>query len=259
MQHTARKRFAQNFLIDPEITHAIIAAIAPQSADRMVEIGPGMGALTRPLLERVEYLHVVEIDRDIAARLIGELPASRLTVHNTDALHFDFSALGKNLRVVGNLPYNISSPLLFHLTRFANCIRDLHLMLQKEVVDRIVASPSTSAYGRLSVMLQYRYHVEKLLDVPSHAFRPAPRVESAVIRMRPRAPSELHAKDEALFGRIVSSAFSQRRKTLRNTLGRYLAAEDFAALGIDSGWRAQNLSCSDFARVSNYLGNKGRE
>jgi len=256
MKHTARKRFGQNFLIDHQITDAIIAAIAPQRADHLVEIGPGLGALTRPLLERVEHLDVVEIDRDIAARLIGEFPASRLTVHNTDALHFDFSALGENLRVVGNLPYNISSPLLFHLTRFARCIRDFHLMLQREVVDRIVARPSTAPYGRLSVMLQYRYHVEKLLDVPSHAFRPAPRVESAVIRMRPRAPGELQATDEALLGQIVSSAFSQRRKTLRNTLGRFLAREDFAALGIDSGWRAQNLTCSDFARISNYLGNK---
>jgi 16S rRNA (adenine1518-N6/adenine1519-N6)-dimethyltransferase len=256
MQHTARKRFGQNFLVDREIIDAIIAAIAPQSSDRMVEIGPGMGALTRPLLERLDHLHVVEIDRDIAAHLIGEFPASRLTVHVTDALRFDFSALGENLRVVGNLPYNISSPLLFHLTSFANRIRDLHVMLQKEVVERMVAAPSTSAYGRLSVMLQYRYAMEKLLDVPSHAFRPAPRVESAVIRMLPHVPSELQAKDESLFARIVSSAFSQRRKTLRNTLGGYLAREDFTALSIDPGGRAQNLASGDFARIANYLGNK---
>ena len=256
MHHTARKRFGQNFLVDREIIDAIIATIAPQSSDRMVEIGPGMGALTRPLLERLDHLHVVEIDRDIAAHLIGEFPASRLTVHVTDALRFDFSALGENLRVVGNLPYNISSPLLFHLTSFASRIRDLHVMLQKEVVERMVATPSTSAYSKLSVMLQYRYAMEKLLDVPSHAFRPAPRVESAVIRMLPRMSSELQAKDESLFARIVSSAFSQRRKTLRNTLGSYLAREDFAALCIDPGWRAQNLASGDFARIANYLGNK---
>ncbi|HMK14196.1 MAG TPA: 16S rRNA (adenine(1518)-N(6)/adenine(1519)-N(6))-dimethyltransferase RsmA [Burkholderiales bacterium] len=256
MHHTARKRFGQNFLVDREIIDAIIAAIAPQGSDRMVEIGPGMGALTRPLLERLEHLHVVEIDRDIAARLIGEFPASRLTVHVTDALRFDFSALGENLRVVGNLPYNISSPLLFHLTRFASRIRDLHVMLQKEVVERMVAIPSTSAYGRLSVMLQYRYAMEKLLDVPNHAFRPVPRVESAVIRMLPRMPGELQAKDESLFARIVSSAFSQRRKTLRNTLGGYLTREEFAALSIDPGQRAQNLASGDFVRIANYLGNK---
>ncbi len=256
MQHTARKRFGQNFLVDWEIIDAIITAIAPQSSDHMVEIGPGMGALTRPLLERLEHLHVVEIDRVIASRLMGEFPASRLTVHVTDALRFDFSALVENLRVVGNLPYNISSPLLFHLTCFASRIRDLHVMLQKEVVERMVAAPSTSAYGRLSVMLQYRYAMEKLLDVPSHAFRPAPRVESAVIRMLPRVPSELLAKDESLFARIVSSAFSQRRKTLRNTLGGYLAREDFAALSIDPGRRAQNLTSGDFARIANYLSKK---
>ncbi len=222
----------------------------------MVEIGPGMGALTRPLLEQLKHLHVVEIDRDIAARLVGEFPASRLTVHVADALRFDFFPLGENLRVVGNLPYNISSPLLFHLTCFASRIRDLHVMLQKEVVERMVAAPSTSAYGRLSVMLQYRYAMEKLLDVPSHAFRPAPRVESAVIRMLPRVPSELLAKDESLFARIVSSAFSQRRKTLRNTLGGCLAREDFAALSIDPGRRAQNLTSGDFARIANYLSKK---
>ncbi|HUL42469.1 MAG TPA: 16S rRNA (adenine(1518)-N(6)/adenine(1519)-N(6))-dimethyltransferase RsmA [Burkholderiales bacterium] len=254
MLPAARKRFSQNFLIDPEITDAIIAAIAPQGSDRMVEIGPGRGALTRPLLEHLEHLHVVEIDRDIAARLVGEFAAPRLTVHVTDALGFDFSVLGENLRVVGNLPYNISSPLLFHLMRFANCIRDLHVMLQKEVVERMVAAPSSTAYGRLSVMLQYRCDMEKLLDVPSHAFRPAPRVESAFVRMLPRPLGELQAENENLFRRIVSSAFSQRRKTLRNTLGRYLACEDFSALGIDPGWRAQNLTCADFARISNYLG-----
>jgi 16S rRNA (adenine1518-N6/adenine1519-N6)-dimethyltransferase len=256
MHHTARKRFGQNFLVDQKIIDAIIAAIAPQNSDRMVEIGPGMGALTRPLLEQLEHLHVVEIDRDIAARLKEEFPASRLTVHVTDALRFDFSTLGENLRVVGNLPYNISSPLLFHLTRFASCIRDLHVMLQKEVVERMVAAPSTAAYGRLSVMLQYRYEMEKLLDVPSNAFRPAPRVESAVIRMLPHVSSELQAKDESLFARIVSSAFSQRRKTLRNTLGGYLTHEGFAELNIDPGWRAQNLTYKDFARIANYHGNK---
>lgn len=256
MQHIARKRFGQNFLVDREIIDAIIAAIAPRSADCMVEIGPGMGALTRPLLEQLKHLHVVEIDRDIAARLIGEFPASRLTVHVVDALRFDFFALGENLRVVGNLPYNISSPLLFHLTRFASRIRDLHVMLQREVVERMVAAPCSAAYGRLSVMLQYRYAMKKLLAVPSHAFRPAPRVESAVIRMLPRVSSELQARDDSHFARIVSGAFAQRRKTLRNTLGSYLTLEDFAALSIDPGRRAQNLTPGDFARIANYLGEK---
>lgn len=254
MQRFPRKRFGQHFLIDEQIISAIIAAIGPRSGDSIVEIGPGLGALTRPLLARLNHLHVIEIDRDIVARLTREFSAERLTIHNGDALHFDFVRLGENLRVVGNLPYNISSPLLFHLTRYARCLRDLHLMLQKEVVERMAAAPSTAAYGRLSVMLQYRYNMEQLLVVPSIAFRPAPKVESAVIRLIPRAAHELQAKDEELFAKIVARAFTQRRKTLRNSLKPHLAARDFEVLNLDPGWRAENLSSDDFVRISNHLG-----
>lgn len=254
MQHFPRKRFGQHFLIDEQIVSAIIAAISPQGADSIVEIGPGLGALTRPLLARLNHLHVIEIDRDIVARLTQEFSAERLTIHNSDALCFDFARLDENLRVVGNLPYNISSPLMFHLTRFAQRISDLHLMLQKEVVERMAAAPSTAAYGRLSVMLQYRYNMEQLLVVPSNAFRPAPKVESAVIRLIPRAAHELQAKDEELFAKIVTRAFTQRRKTLRNALKLHLAAQDFERLNLDPGLRAENLSSDDFVRISNYLG-----
>jgi len=180
MPHTPRKRFGQNFLIDEGVIDAIVAAVSPQAGDRLVEIGPGLGALTRPLASRVDRLHVIEIDRDIIAWLQREFPATRVTVHEGDALDFDFSALGPRLRVVGNLPYNISTPLLFHLAGHAAAVRDLHVMLQKEVVERMVAEPSGSAYGRLSVMLQYRFELEQVLAVPATAFRPAPKVESAV-------------------------------------------------------------------------------
>ena len=203
MRHIPRKRFGQNFLVDEAAIAAIVAAIAPQPRDRLVEIGPGLGALTRPLSGRLEHLHAIEIDRDIIARLRAELPAARVTLHEGDALRFDFSALGPRLRVVGNLPYNISTPLLFHLAQHAAAIFDIHVMLQKEVVERMVAAPSTAEYGRLSVMLQYRFEMEKLLDVPPAAFRPAPKVESAVVRMTPFARLPHPARDEALFGKSL--------------------------------------------------------
>jgi 16S rRNA (adenine1518-N6/adenine1519-N6)-dimethyltransferase len=256
MRHIPRKRFGQHFLIDEEIIGNIISAIAPRPADCVVEIGPGLGALTRHLLARLTHLHAVEIDRDIAAHLAREYAAAQLTVHNTDALRFDFTALGETLRVVGNLPYNISSPLLFHLTRFAHRILDMHFMLQKEVVERMVASPSTAAYGRLSVMLQYRYTMEQLLTVPRQAFRPAPKIESAVIRLVPRREQELRATDEKLLAQIVTCAFTQRRKTLRNALGSHLVSQDFEKLDLNPGLRAENLSSNDFVRISNYLDEK---
>jgi 16S rRNA (adenine1518-N6/adenine1519-N6)-dimethyltransferase len=216
----------------------------------MVEIGPGLGALTRPLCARVARLHVVEIDRDIVARLRAEFAPGKLVIHEGDALRFDFSALGPGLRVVGNLPYNISTPLLFQLADHAAAIRDIHVMLQKEVVERMVAAPSASEYGRLSVMLQYRFGMECVLEVPAAAFRPAPEVESALVRMVPRRPLPHPARDEALFAAIVTAAFAQRRKTLRNTLKGRLEAADFTRLGIDSGLRAQDLRVEDFVRLS---------
>ncbi|HEX9687286.1 MAG TPA: 16S rRNA (adenine(1518)-N(6)/adenine(1519)-N(6))-dimethyltransferase RsmA [Burkholderiales bacterium] len=250
MRHIPRKRFGQNFLIDEAAIAAIVEAIAPRPGDHMVEIGPGLGALTRPLAGLLAHLHVIEIDRDIVARLRAAFPAGRVTVHEGDALRFDFSALGQRLRVVGNLPYNISTPLLFHLARHAAAIEDIHVMLQKEVVERMVARPSTSEYGRLSVMLQYRFQMEPVLAVAADAFRPVPKVESAVVRMVPYARLPHPAADEAALGKIVAAAFARRRKTLRNALKGYFRAGDFQKLGVDAGLRAQDLRLEDFVRLA---------
>jgi 16S rRNA (adenine1518-N6/adenine1519-N6)-dimethyltransferase len=250
MRHTPRKRFGQNFLTDESVIAAIVAAIHPRPHDLMTEIGPGLGALTRPLAAHLDHLHVIEIDRDIIARLKTEFPAGRVTVHEGDALKFDFGALGARLRVVGNLPYNISTPLLFHLAQYAGAIRDIHAMLQKEVVERMVAAPSSSAYGRLSVMLQYRFEMERVLDVPPEAFRPVPKVESAVVRMTPYAALPHPARDAVRFRAIVTAAFAQRRKTLRNTLKGHFGAADFERLGIDASLRAQDLRVEDFVRLA---------
>jgi 16S rRNA (adenine1518-N6/adenine1519-N6)-dimethyltransferase len=252
LRHVPRKRFGQHFLIDEAAIAAIVAAIAPRPDDRMAEIGPGLGALTAPLAARLAHLHVIEIDRDIAARLRTAYPAAQVTVHEGDALHFDFTALGPRLRVVGNLPYNISTPLLFHLARHAAALRDIHAMLQQEVVERMVAAPATSNYGRLSVMLQYRFAMELVLSVPPAAFRPAPKVESAVVRMTPHSPLPHRARDEAMLARIVAAAFAQRRKTLRNTLKAYFKAADFATVGVDAGLRAQDLGVAEFVRLADY-------
>jgi 16S rRNA (adenine1518-N6/adenine1519-N6)-dimethyltransferase len=258
MKHVPRKRFGQHFLTDQGIIHAIVEAINPRSDEVLVEIGPGLGAITRPVLDRAHLLHVVELDRDIIARLKGTYPANRLVIHEGDALKFDFGVIaneagqtGQNkIRVFGNLPYNISSPLLFHLMDFAERIHDMTFMLQKEVVDRMVALPSTSAYGRLSVMLQRRFHMESLFDVPPEAFDPPPKIESSIVRMIPKSTREITPLDEKMFGEIVTAAFSQRRKTLRNTLGRYLTQEVFEALGIDSGLRAENLPFGSYEAIT---------
>lgn len=253
MSHRARKRFSQNFLIDPGVIGDIVAAVAPRTGERMVEIGPGLAAITRPLSRVVHPLHVVEIDRDIVARLRREFPTNALVIHEGDALAFDFAALGPDLRVVGNLPYNISTPLLFHLVDCAHCLRDIHAMLQAEVVARMTAAPGSSEYGRLSVMLQYHFDMEKVLDVPAEAFDPVPKVESAVIRMMPHGRgTAARAADPKLFEQTVAFAFSQRRKTLRNTLGAVLTAGDFEALRIDPRARAQTLSVEDFVRIADY-------
>jgi len=255
--HLARKRFGQNFLTDQNIIRKIVSAIAPQPGDALVEIGPGLGALTRPLMEACEHLHVVEIDRDLIARLKAEHPAERLTVHEGDALKFDFSTLPDGLKVVGNLPYNISTPLLFHLADYAERVREMTFMLQKEVVERMVAEPDTEAYGRLGVMLQYRFRMARLFDVPPGAFHPAPKVTSAIVRMQPRPLSELDCNDAKLLGRIVTAAFGQRRKTLRNTLKGIVADADFEALGIDPVARGETLSLADFVRIANYCAARG--
>ncbi len=249
-----RKRFGQNFLKDQEVISRIIDAIRPEAKDRMVEIGPGLGALTIPLLGILDRLEVIEIDRDIVERLSKRFSIEKLVIHQADALKFDFSELGSGLRIVGNLPYNISTPLLFHLSGFSSHIKDMHFMLQKEVVDRMTADPSSPDYGRLSVMLQNRFAMEKCFEVPPECFYPEPKVDSAIVRMVPL--SSPVAKSEALFSKIVLAAFSQRRKTLRNTLKPFLSPEDFNFLKIDQNDRAENLSVSDFAKISDWLAKK---
>ena len=254
-KHIARKRFGQNFLIDVQVIGAIVGAVAPQRGDCVVEIGPGLGALTEPLLQRLERLHVVEIDRDIVARLRKRYSPEKLTIHEGDALAFDFGALGdsagQKLHVVGNLPYNISTPLLFHLAQFAERVHDMHFMLQKEVVERMVAEPGTSDYGRLSVMLQYRFVLDWLLDVPPECFDPAPKVDSAVVRLIPRSPDELTVRDEAKFAALVAAAFGQRRKMLRNNLKGHVDEALFERLGIAPTARAEELPLADYIRLAN--------
>jgi 16S rRNA (adenine1518-N6/adenine1519-N6)-dimethyltransferase len=256
MKHIPRKRFGQHFLTDQGVIADIVAAIRPQADDAMVEIGPGLEALTAPLCAVLHHLHVIEIDRDIVARLQRVYPPACLTVHTGDVLEFDFSVLPRALRVVGNLPYNISTPLLFHLARYAERVQDMHFMLQKEVVERMVARPGGGAYGRLSVMLQYRFDMELLLEVAPDAFSPPPQVDSAVVRMLPRPPALLTAATEAGLAQVVRRAFAQRRKTLRNSLAGLLEAADYTALGIAPGLRAENLTVADFVEISNYLSRK---
>ena len=253
MKHIAKKRFGQNFLTDQSVIASLINAISPQANDLMVEIGPGLGALTKPLLQNLNLLHVVEVDRDIISWMQKEYANQSIEIHNADALKFDFGSMGSNLRVTGNLPYNISTPILFHLLDNVSHICDMHFMLQKEVVERMVAMPSTPAYGRLSVMLQYHLHMEYLITVPPESFVPAPKVESAFVRCVPHATIPFVAKDEALFAKVVLVAFGQRRKTLRNTLKGLLDDDGFAALDINPQLRAENLSVAQFVAISNYL------
>ncbi len=255
--HQARKRFGQNFLVDEGIIEQIVSTIAPRASDVMVEIGPGLGALTGPLLARIPHLNVVEIDRDLVERLKRRFSPSQLTIHEGDALQFDFARLGAPLRVVGNLPYNISTPLLFHLAEFAGSIQDMLFMLQKEVVDRMVAEPDSPAYGRLSVMLQYRFEVASLFDVPPSAFRPAPKVTSSIVWLKPRPASALNATDEAVLSRVVSAAFGQRRKTLRNCLAGLVPDGGFVETGIDPGARGEKLAVADYVRLANWCAAQG--
>lgn len=251
--HVARKRFGQHFLADRSVIAAIVAAIDPRVGQAIVEIGPGLAALTAALLERVPHLHAVEIDRDLAARLRRRWGPDRLGLHEADALRFDFAGIAQDaagaprLRLVGNLPYNISSPLLVHLLGFREHIDDQHFMLQKEVIERMVAAPATSAYGRLSVVLQWRYAMENLLFVPPESFDPPPRVDSAVVRMVPRAdaaPVPLPLLEE-----LVQVAFSQRRKLLRHTLGRWLEARAFAG-AFDLQRRAEEVPVAEYVALA---------
>ncbi len=253
-KHIARKRFGQNFLIDQQVIADIVNAVAPRRDDCVVEIGPGLGALTDPLLKRLDHLHVVEIDRDIIARLKQRYSLDKLIIHEGDALAFDFGSLGEGqLHIVGNLPYNISTPLLFHLAGFADQVYDMHFMLQKEVVERMVAEPGTADYGRLSVVLQYRFVMDWLLDVPPESFDPAPKVDSAVVRLIPRPAHELAVNNEARFASLVASAFAQRRKMLRNNLKEILDEDRLLELGIAPTARAEELSLDDYIRLANAL------
>ena len=261
--HVARKRFGQNFLVDDGIIHGIVSAIDPQPNDIVVEIGPGLGALTDPLLERLPGMQVVELDRDLVERLRRRY-GDRLVVHAGDALAFDFGKLrepGRALRIVGNLPYNISSPLLFHLVDFADDVRDQHFMLQKEVVERMVADPGNKSYGRLSIMLQVRYHMEHVLDVPPASFNPPPKVDSAVVRMIPWPRAEdgtlrspYAACDAGVLGDVVTAAFSQRRKVLRNTLSFLRDQVDFDALGFDLTRRAEEVPVAEYVELACIVG-----
>jgi 16S rRNA (adenine1518-N6/adenine1519-N6)-dimethyltransferase len=251
--HQARKRFGQNFLVDLAVVDAIVRAIAPKRDDVMIEIGPGLSALTAPLLEHLEKLTAIEIDRDLAARLRQRFAIERLTVVEADALQVDFTQFGQALRIVGNLPYNISSPLLFALVDCADQVRDQHFMLQREVVDRMVAQPGGSEYSRLSVMLQYRYQIHKLFDVSPEAFDPPPRVTSAIVRMIPLGAGRLQALDEKLFATVVQRAFSQRRKMLRGVLGEWTALIPWEALGVLPTWRAEQVSVAGFVGMTDAL------
>ncbi|MCA3000176.1 MAG: 16S rRNA (adenine(1518)-N(6)/adenine(1519)-N(6))-dimethyltransferase RsmA [Rhodocyclaceae bacterium] len=247
----AKKQFGQHFLTDQHYIDRIITVISPQTTDVMIEIGPGPGALTAPLVERLAHLHAVEIDRDLAAALRARFSPEKLSLYETDVLAFDFAALKSRFRCVGNLPYNISTPFLFHLGEFADELIDATFMLQKEVVDRMVAGPGTPDYGRLSVMLQYRFAMTRLFVVPPSAFTPPPKVDSAIVRMVPLPANRPAADDSTRFAAMVTAGFGQRRKTLGNTLKPFVSAAQISACDIDPARRAETLSVAEFIRLSN--------
>lgn len=256
--HQARKRFGQNFLVDQNIIGNIVAAIAPREGQNLIEIGPGQGAITEPILKKCPHLNVVELDRDLIPLLQQKFQQyPDFHIHQGDALKTDFSQFYKEdqpLRIIGNLPYNISTPLLFHLLSYSHLIRDMHFMLQKEVVDRMAATPGDRHYGRLSVMLQYHCKVYPLFPVPPTAFRPAPKVESAIVQLRPYATPPFIADDTQLLARLVRACFQQRRKTIRNTLKHLLKVDQLEQLDIDLTLRPENLSVEDYVQLSNQVG-----
>lgn len=256
--HTARKRFGQNFLHDDQIIQSIVAAINPQANDFLIEIGPGLGALTEPVAEQIEHLTVIELDRDLAERLRRHpFLHQKLTVIEQDVMRFDFQQLAqqsdKPLRIFGNLPYNISTPLMFHLFQYHDVIQDMHFMLQKEVVNRLCAGPNSKAYGRLTIMAQYFCQVIPVLEVPPSAFKPAPKVDSAVVRLVPHKVLPYPVKDLYWLNRVCTQAFNQRRKTLRNSLMDLFTAEQLVELEIKLTDRAENLTIADYARLANWL------
>jgi len=257
MAHTPRKRFGQNFLHDHTIIYNILSSIQAKPDEHWVEIGPGQGALTEPLLKLGLRLDVIELDRDLVALLKDKFrQQDHLEIHSADALKFDFSALAEDnekLRIIGNLPYNISTPLMFHLLDNASCIEDMHFMLQKEVVDRICATPGSKKYGRLSVMMQYYCVTELLFEVPPESFVPVPKVMSAIVRLTPHQQPPVKINDMVKFNKVVTQAFSQRRKTLRNSLKKLIDEDAIAALNIDPALRAEMLSLIEFAKLSNQM------
>ena len=253
MRHIPRKRFGQHFLADPQILDRIVAAIDPGGNDSFVEIGPGEGVLTARMLAVVPKMHAVEIDRDLVAGLRRKYGSERLALYEGDALELDFSVLPAGLRVIGNLPYNISTALMFHLCSFAGQFVDMHFMLQKEVVERMAAAASTPAYGRLSVMTQYWIEVQPLFRVPASAFRPPPKVESMMVKLVPRRSQLRDRADAALLKRVVTAAFSHRRKTLRNALAGLLNESILVELGVNPGARAENLSLDDYIKLAKHM------
>ena len=263
MQHFAKKRFGQNFLVDNSIINMIVDSIHPQPDDIMIEIGPGLGSITKPLLSRLNKLNVIELDRDIIPKLTRNCIVSnaenkdKLIVNENDVLKFDFVEFHHNLktdkenklRIVGNLPYNISTPVLFHLLQSRHLIQDLHFMLQKEVVDRIVSAPGNKSYGRLSVMIQTYFTTQSLFDVPPYAFEPAPKVNSAILRLQPNDQFENHIDDFSQYEKLIRQAFSQRRKTLKNTLKNTCSVVDIEKAGLLPSQRAEELSVNDFVNL----------
>jgi 16S rRNA (adenine1518-N6/adenine1519-N6)-dimethyltransferase len=264
--HRARKRFGQNFLVDKTYIQRIVEAIDPRPSDHLVEIGPGQAALTRELLNAISAhckdgqtasLDVVEIDRDLVARLKTEFTEQQLRIHEGDALEFDFATLPAPLRIVGNLPYNISTPILFRLCDYEDRIADMTFMLQKEVVDRMAAREGDDERGRLSVMLQYRFEVVKCFDVPPNAFRPIPAVDSSIVQLKPLREKRLRPNNERSFANIVTAAFTQRRKMIRKSLGAIVPVDAWATLNIDPQARAETLSCEAFVAIADYVVAKG--
>ena len=255
-RHIPRRRFGQNFLVDPHYVARILEAVNPKPGDHIVEIGPGLAAITAGLIERAQRLTAIEIDRDLARELRATYSSQHLTLHEADALQFDFAKLREPLRVVGNLPYNISSPLLFHLAKFADRLQDVHVMLQREVVARMTAQPATPDYGRLTVTLQANFQMTRLFVIPPGAFRPAPKVDSAFVRLVPLGAAKPAIVDEPLFARLVMAAFGQRRKTLRNALAPICDEKALRAAAIDPGARGETLGVADYVRLANALGSK---
>jgi len=255
--HQAKKRFGQNFLHDEGVISRIVDAINPEPGENLIEIGPGLGALTEPVIDRAGPISVVELDRDLAHRLRHHpFLASKVTIHEADALKFDFSEIAndeKPLRIFGNLPYNISTPLIFHLLTFKDSVKDMHFMLQKEVVQRMAASHNCKAYGRLSIMTQYQCQVIPVMEIGPEAFKPAPKVDSAIVRLIPHGEIKNPVKDIKSLNQVCLAAFNQRRKTIRNSFKKLFTVEQLTALDIDATLRPENLPISDYIKLANFL------